>query len=215
MTRDRSAPPGRDWRNGGDYTRLRGIDRASLMWEWLRRDSGYIAWHARASSLTRGATSSGHQPSDDPAQWGIHFRRAPGARSPGSPDRLACRSGPGHVERRRNTHRFVGSRWGRSGRAGTLADDGGRWRRYGACRTVRRLASHSPRSRCGLVGWRRAGRLQLPYPWHRQRHGQDPAAAPPYRPLPVSPVCHFPLSPRPPCRTLVTGAARCCRTASR
>ncbi|TKV40636.1 transcriptional regulator domain-containing protein [Sphingobium yanoikuyae] len=53
----------RDWRL---YARLMGIDRAGLMWEWLRRDSGYIAWHAGARASTHGAA--------DPGQWGLHFR---------------------------------------------------------------------------------------------------------------------------------------------
>ncbi|WP_409945139.1 transcriptional regulator domain-containing protein [Sphingobium yanoikuyae] len=36
------------------------------MWEWLRRDSGYIAWHAGSRASTHGAA--------DPGQWGLHFR---------------------------------------------------------------------------------------------------------------------------------------------
>lgn len=64
-------PAPRDWRDDHLYARLYGIDRAGLMWEWLRRDPGYVAWYARASLATRGTAS-------DPTQWGIHFRRASG-----------------------------------------------------------------------------------------------------------------------------------------
>lgn len=71
---DKGAEP---WRDGAQYTRLRGIDRAGLMWEWLRRDPGYIAWYVRASAATRG---SGGAASIEPIQWGLHFRRAPGPR---------------------------------------------------------------------------------------------------------------------------------------
>ncbi|WP_374414940.1 transcriptional regulator domain-containing protein [Novosphingobium colocasiae] len=54
------------WHENTAYARLHGIDRAGLMWEWLRRDPDYIAWHARASSATRGRA--------DPRAWGLHFR---------------------------------------------------------------------------------------------------------------------------------------------
>jgi hypothetical protein len=70
------------WRNGSAYDALRRIDRAGLMWEWLRRDEDYIAWYARASAATR-ATEA-------PSRWGLHFRRRPA--SPGS-------SGQGDLER--------------------------------------------------------------------------------------------------------------------
>lgn len=56
----------RAWRESTAYARLRGIDRAGIMWEWLRRDPDYVAWHARASSVTRGSA--------DPLAWGLHFR---------------------------------------------------------------------------------------------------------------------------------------------
>lgn len=58
------------WRDARRYTRLRGIDRAGLMWEWLRRDSDYIAWYARASQTTRGSAMR----AAEPIQWGLHFR---------------------------------------------------------------------------------------------------------------------------------------------
>ena len=59
-----------DWRSRTCYARLAGIDRAGLMWEWLRRDPDYIAWQARASTATRGAAPAHY----DPVQWGLHFR---------------------------------------------------------------------------------------------------------------------------------------------
>jgi hypothetical protein len=37
------------------------------MWEWVRRDAGYIAWHAKASAVTRGVAP-------EPRAWGLHFR---------------------------------------------------------------------------------------------------------------------------------------------
>src|SRR5690606_13670172 len=92
-----------DWRDARSYARLRGIDRAGLMWEWLRRDPGYVAWHTRASTATRGA--SGLAPGADPVLWGIHFRRAAGGRGPGRADPLACRFRSGDAPRCRSTHR--------------------------------------------------------------------------------------------------------------
>jgi len=58
--------PRRLWRDGTAYAQLKGIDRAGLMWEWLRRDPDYVAWHARASAVTRGHAN--------PLPWGLHFR---------------------------------------------------------------------------------------------------------------------------------------------
>lgn len=54
-----------DWGDDETYVRLTRVDRAGLMWEWLRRDSSYIAWYARASVATRG---------NDALRWGLHFR---------------------------------------------------------------------------------------------------------------------------------------------
>lgn len=62
------------WRDGARYARLHGIDRAGLMWEWLRRDPDYIAWYTQASRATRGAAGSDRSPLPDPAKWGLHFR---------------------------------------------------------------------------------------------------------------------------------------------
>ncbi|HEX7693950.1 MAG TPA: DUF6499 domain-containing protein [Sphingomonas sp.] len=69
--------PGDAWRDPGSYARLRGIDRAGLMWEWLRRDPAYIAWHAQASAATRGAAAA-NPAVEDPHLWGVHFRRESG-----------------------------------------------------------------------------------------------------------------------------------------
>ena len=62
-----SRPPvAADWRDASAYDRLIGIDRTGLIWEYIRRDSAYVAWYAEASQVTRGAA--------DPASWGLHFR---------------------------------------------------------------------------------------------------------------------------------------------
>ncbi|MEV5032431.1 hypothetical protein MRBLMC3_001628 [Sphingobium sp. LMC3-1-1.1] len=55
-----------DWRNPAVYDALRQADRAAIMWEWLRRDPDYTAWHATASHATRGSGLA--------RQWGVHFR---------------------------------------------------------------------------------------------------------------------------------------------
>jgi hypothetical protein len=64
------------WRDAAFYRRLVGIDRAGLMWEWLRRDPGYVAWYARASASTRGASGA------SPLTWGIHFAEDPAIAAP-------------------------------------------------------------------------------------------------------------------------------------
>lgn len=69
----RPQSPQPDWRFKDYYTRLRGIDRAGLMWEWLRRDPDYGAWQARATVVT-----GGDRPIADLGSgrlWGLHFRR--------------------------------------------------------------------------------------------------------------------------------------------
>jgi len=55
------------WRHAENYSYLRGIDRAGLMWEWLRREPAYLEWYATASRVTGGTAP-------DPLQWGLHFR---------------------------------------------------------------------------------------------------------------------------------------------
>lgn len=69
---DASAGGPPDWWDPSHYARLGGIDRAGLMWEWLRRDPDYIAWHIRASTATRGAGMPDTE--SNPVQWGLHFR---------------------------------------------------------------------------------------------------------------------------------------------
>ncbi|WP_449474629.1 transcriptional regulator domain-containing protein [Sphingobium chungangianum] len=76
-------PP--DWRDPAPYRRLRGIDRAGLLWEWLRRDPAYVAWYTSASKATRD-----HGGQADPLIWGLHFRRGSGPRVPRSPPDLGC-----------------------------------------------------------------------------------------------------------------------------
>lgn len=61
-----SRSPGPDWRDPAPYVALRGIDRAGLMWEWLRRDPGYVGWYTQASTATLGT--------GDALPWGLHFR---------------------------------------------------------------------------------------------------------------------------------------------
>jgi hypothetical protein len=59
-----------DWRDAAAYGALRAIDRAGIMWEFLRRDAGYVAWQANAST----ATSARRGAIVRPEQWGLHFR---------------------------------------------------------------------------------------------------------------------------------------------
>ncbi|MGK6321363.1 transcriptional regulator domain-containing protein [Sphingomonas sp. DT-204] len=82
--------PREDWRNERGYRRLLDIDRAGIMWEWLRRDPRYVSWYARTSATD--APSSELHPDNDPIQWGLHFRRASGCRGTGGPADLACRT---------------------------------------------------------------------------------------------------------------------------
>ncbi len=59
--------PSHDWHDDTYYERLSQVDRGGLMWEWLRRDPEYRAWHLVASRATTGIAP-------DPAAWGLHFR---------------------------------------------------------------------------------------------------------------------------------------------
>ena len=69
-----------DWRDGLAYARLAETDRAGVMWEWLRRDAGYVAWQARASRVTGGDRATRDLDEVDacldlaPRDWGLHFR---------------------------------------------------------------------------------------------------------------------------------------------
>ncbi|WP_409521533.1 transcriptional regulator domain-containing protein [Novosphingobium sp.] len=73
MTPDRDR--GADWRDSSPYCSLAKLDRAALMWEWLRRDPAYAAWYACASEATRGGTDG-----EVTRKWGLHFRRRPRSR---------------------------------------------------------------------------------------------------------------------------------------
>lgn len=53
MRQDGHRDPVFDWCHDGLYQGLRGIDLAGLMWEWLRRDRDYVAWHTAAGAATR------------------------------------------------------------------------------------------------------------------------------------------------------------------
>lgn len=65
-------PEAEIWQDQANYARLRGTDRAGLMWEWLRRDPEYVAWYARATRATLGGVVDPAR--DDVLQWGLHFR---------------------------------------------------------------------------------------------------------------------------------------------
>lgn len=68
MTGTATSPNGPDdWREAARYRALHGIDRAGLMWEWLRRDEGYVSWFAQAGAA-RGAGLRTIE------SWGLHFR---------------------------------------------------------------------------------------------------------------------------------------------
>ncbi|WP_408015290.1 transcriptional regulator domain-containing protein [Sandaracinobacteroides hominis] len=64
-------PPLLCWRDAAPYARMQRIDRAGIMWEWLRRDPNYVAWHIQASTSTRGAIPA-------PVAWGLLFRGTSG-----------------------------------------------------------------------------------------------------------------------------------------
>ncbi|WP_395396463.1 transcriptional regulator domain-containing protein [Novosphingobium sp. BL-8A] len=64
-----------DWRDISCYRALAKLDRAALMWEWLRRDPAYAAWYSCASEVTRGGEDG-----EVTRKWGLHFRREPRSR---------------------------------------------------------------------------------------------------------------------------------------
>ncbi|WP_429593048.1 transcriptional regulator domain-containing protein [Sphingomonas zeicaulis] len=75
------------------YLALEVVDRPGLMWEWLRRDPQYRAWHKQQPQVrieSDGAFSR-LWPAADAAAWGLHFRRGAGAGCPLRPPPLvAC-----------------------------------------------------------------------------------------------------------------------------
>ena len=58
-----------------DYAYLRTIDRAGIMWEWLRRDPAYIGWDLRASSATGGTPPV-------PLRWRVWLAEDPALPAP-------------------------------------------------------------------------------------------------------------------------------------
>ncbi|WP_430738993.1 transcriptional regulator domain-containing protein [Sphingomonas paeninsulae] len=71
------------------------------MWEWLRRDPAYIAWHRRATRAMRDGAVSATPSYGDIADWGLHFRGKSGTRCPRSLHHLACRTRSGDDARHR------------------------------------------------------------------------------------------------------------------
>jgi hypothetical protein len=74
----RGADPLVDWRDGAPYRALRGIDRAGLAWEWLRRDPDYAAFSENEALRSR-QQASGEMLRGTEANarhWGLYF---PGA----------------------------------------------------------------------------------------------------------------------------------------
>ncbi|MGC6331152.1 transcriptional regulator domain-containing protein [Rhizorhabdus sp. FW153] len=104
----------KDWRDTETYARLAGIDRAGMMWEWLRRDSGYVSWYVRASVATRGTGA---------LRWGLHFRREPGTPRPRCQDHLACRTRSRNPDSNRRTRIGLGPRCDRTRPTRVLAHD--------------------------------------------------------------------------------------------
>ncbi len=129
------------WQDASSYAYLKNADRTGLMWEWLRRDPGYLSWYATASAVTGG-------PRCDVLNWGLHFRRRTGPGLPLGPDSLACNArsiDPSGGSRAGGSRRSLLSRcrqdpalaYCRPGRFG-----------HGACCPVRRKSSHQ--ARCGV-----------------------------------------------------------------
>lgn len=72
-----------DWRDVTRYRDLIGIDRAGLMWEWLRRDLAYVAWYARTSTIARGGLAKSVPPAvRDALSWGLYLAEDPAIAAP-------------------------------------------------------------------------------------------------------------------------------------
>ena len=94
--RDNGAPNGLpDWLDPRPYEALNGIDRAGLMWEWLRRDPAYCAASGqmdRTISEVRNGFRVIQAPDDHfAASWGLHFCRNGRYRRKVSNHPVACR----------------------------------------------------------------------------------------------------------------------------
>ncbi|WP_374580855.1 transcriptional regulator domain-containing protein [Sphingomonas sp. J344] len=163
------------------------------MWEWLRRDPGYISWYARASTATRGT--------GDAMPWGLHFRRASRPPGPGGADHLACR----FRSRGNCRYRRVGGPV-RSGQSPhrpdrALARHCDRRGRARACRAIRWLASYSARCRGGPSGGPGSGPVALQVAWACLSGGPLAAAQPIARSVSPSPLRPLALSQRCPDRS--------------
>ncbi|WP_324698911.1 transcriptional regulator domain-containing protein [Novosphingobium sp. RL4] len=73
-----------EWRDAAFYEDLQGIDRAGLMWEWLRRDTDYIEWYRCAGQATKGHDA------EAALRWGLHFRGRSMHAGAGGAAHLAC-----------------------------------------------------------------------------------------------------------------------------
>ncbi len=178
---------GEGWRDSRTYARLRGVDRAGLMWEWLRRDPGYIAWYAQASAVTRG--SAGLNPAvEDPHLWGVHFRRKSGGRGPGRPDHLACRFRSGNAGHSFGASIPCASGRDRSGAARAVDDVGGRQSWPRARRSVGWPTAYPSRHRARESSSRRTRHHALSTGWPRQRRDAHLSVAAPAVPLPAPAV---------------------------
>lgn len=131
------------WNDAASYAYLRNADRAGLMWEWLRRDPGYLAWHVQASSVTGG-------PRCDILDWGLHFRRRTGPGLSLGPDSLARCARSIHALRRSRARQT--GRWGlpRSRQVAPLADGGPGKFGHGARSPFRRKPPYQARRRFRL-----------------------------------------------------------------
>ncbi|WP_443189667.1 transcriptional regulator domain-containing protein [Novosphingobium sp. Rr 2-17] len=111
MFRDAGAPlmtarrfsRGVNWRDTSPYDDLSGVDRAGLMWEWLRRDPAYVEWYACASGVTRSGSCG-----EVVRQWGLHFPRGPRGHRFARQAYLVFAARPGRLG-----SRCPSSRWGR------------------------------------------------------------------------------------------------------
>ena len=70
--------PTENWLDPAPYSVLAGIDRAGLMWEWVRRDPEYRLSQHQAKPIVS-QSHSGLKiitllPTVRANQWGLHFR---------------------------------------------------------------------------------------------------------------------------------------------
>lgn len=97
MTKPATATmPAADWRSCAAYSALAGIDRAGLMWEWLRRDPGYRR-HALAARRGRVSGTRVAEVEVVPAEpcWGCAFAEDPDRAAPVARILLSASVDPG------------------------------------------------------------------------------------------------------------------------